>query len=81
MPKSGTKYGQYGQKFIYAVRWSTTVIQFIFTKLTLTQQLFVINSYIELNKNLTNGLVADTNLLTDRQTAGCGLHTENVNNS
>jgi hypothetical protein len=43
------------------------VIQSSFTKLILVQKIFVKKSYIEFNENLTNSLVADTRLQTDRQ--------------
>jgi hypothetical protein len=50
-PKSGNKYGTIGQTFIRALKQSTTVTMATFTKLALSRQLFVQDSYTEFNDN------------------------------
>lgn len=46
------------EKFIYALNFSMTVTDLIFTKLTLSQQLFVNNYYVRLHENLIDNVVA-----------------------
>jgi len=41
----------------------------------LLEKFVVTKSYIEFNKNSTNGLLADTMIQTDGQAGGRGLHT------
>jgi hypothetical protein len=53
------------KKFIYALKFSMTVTDLIFTILTLSQQLFTNNYYVRLHENPTDNVVAVVRSNTD----------------
>lgn len=64
-PTQATKYGQYGEKLIYALKWSTAVTEPIFVKIALIRQLSVQNCFTEFHESPSNGYMLQTHRRTN----------------